>query len=41
MSSLRKILPKINLNEPEIPSEILDTLRVTKEDFENAMKYVL
>lgn len=40
MSSLRRILPKINLNEPEIPSEILDTLRVTREDFENALKDV-
>lgn len=40
MSALRKILPKINLNEPEIPAEILDTLQVTREDFENALKDV-
>jgi transitional endoplasmic reticulum ATPase len=40
MSSLRRILPKIDLNQPEIPSEILDTLRVTREDFEDAMKDV-
>ncbi len=36
MSALRRILPKINLNEPEIPREILDALQVTREDFENA-----
>lgn len=40
MSSLRRILPKINLNEPVIPSEILDSLQVTREDFENALKDV-
>ena len=40
MSSLRQILPKINLNEPEIPREILDSLQVTREDFENALKDV-
>ena len=40
MSALRKILPKINLNEPEIPAEILDMLQVTREDFENALKDV-
>ena len=31
MSSLRRILPKINFNELEIPGEILDTLQVTRE----------
>lgn len=40
MSALRRILPKINLNEPEIPREILDSLQVTREDFENALKDV-
>jgi transitional endoplasmic reticulum ATPase len=40
MSTLRQILPKINLNEPEIPKEILDSLQVTWEDFENALKDV-
>jgi transitional endoplasmic reticulum ATPase len=40
MSSLRRILPRINLNEPEIPREILDSLQVTREDFENALKDV-
>jgi transitional endoplasmic reticulum ATPase len=40
MSALRRILPKINFNEPEIPREILDSLQVTREDFENALKDV-
>jgi transitional endoplasmic reticulum ATPase len=40
MSSLRRILPKIVLNEPEIPEEILDSLQVTMEDFENSLKDV-
>ena len=40
MSALWRILPKINLNEPEIPKEILDSLQVTREDFENALKDV-
>lgn len=40
MSALRQILPKINLNEPEIPKEVLDALQVTREDFENALKDV-
>ncbi len=40
MSALRRILPKINLNEPEIPGEVLDFLQVTREDFENALKDV-
>jgi transitional endoplasmic reticulum ATPase len=40
MSALRLVLPKINLNEPEIPAEILDSLQVIREDFENALKDV-
>jgi transitional endoplasmic reticulum ATPase len=40
MSALRRVLPKINLKEPEIPGEILDSLQVTREDFENALKDV-
>jgi len=40
MSALRGILPKINLKEKEIPKAILDSLRVTRQDFENAMKDV-
>ena len=40
MSALREILPRINLKEKEIPKEILDSLQVTRQDFENAMKDV-
>ncbi|HHV24227.1 MAG: CDC48 family AAA ATPase [Methanosarcina sp.] len=40
MSALRRILPKLNLKEPQIPKEILDSLQVTREDFETAMKEV-
>lgn len=40
MSALRRILPKINLKESQIPKEILDSLQVTRADFEDAMKEV-
>ncbi|MEM2419131.1 MAG: CDC48 family AAA ATPase, partial [Candidatus Hadarchaeales archaeon] len=40
MSALRRILPKIKLEEATIPPEILEELRVTKEDFDNALRVV-
>jgi len=41
MNVLRKILPKIKMDEEEeIPREVLETLRVTKKDFEEALKTV-
>jgi len=40
MRALRRILPKINLQEEIIPQEILDSLKVTKDDFFNAMKEI-
>jgi transitional endoplasmic reticulum ATPase len=40
MSALRGVLPKINLEEKTIPPEILERLKVTKEDFDNALKVV-
>ncbi len=40
MSALRRILPKINLEEKTIPPEVLEELQVTKEDFENGLKVV-
>jgi len=41
MVVLRKILPKLNLNEEEqIPEEILKDLKVEKRDFEEALKVV-
>jgi transitional endoplasmic reticulum ATPase len=41
MSVLRRNLHKFNMeNEQEIPQEILEALKVSKEDFEEAMKFV-
>ncbi|UGV41077.1 CDC48 family AAA ATPase [Methanococcoides orientis] len=40
MSSLRKVLPQINLEEEHIPDEILEKLSVTLEDFKVAQKDV-
>ncbi|MEM4222133.1 MAG: CDC48 family AAA ATPase, partial [archaeon] len=40
MKTLRRILPKINLEEETIPVEVLDSLKVTQEDFENALKEI-
>ncbi|WP_319506349.1 CDC48 family AAA ATPase [uncultured Methanolobus sp.] len=40
MSSLRKILPEIDLKAPQIPKEIIDKLQVTRENFEEALKVV-
>src|SRR3989338_2508823 len=40
MKSLRRILPKINLEEEQIPQKILDELKVTKDDFQNALREV-
>jgi transitional endoplasmic reticulum ATPase len=39
MHALRKILPKIDL-EQEIPAELLEQLRVTGEDFDEARRHV-
>jgi transitional endoplasmic reticulum ATPase len=40
MSALKKVLPQIDLEKDEIPTSILDTLKVTKEDFVAALKDV-
>jgi len=41
MNVLRKILPKIKMEEEEeIPREVLETLRITKKDFFDALKNV-
>ncbi|MCX8196749.1 MAG: CDC48 family AAA ATPase [Candidatus Micrarchaeota archaeon] len=40
MKVLRRILPKIDLAQEFIPSEILDSLQVTREDFFNALREV-
>jgi len=38
MKSLRRILPKINLEEEFVPPQILEEMRVTRDDFFNAMR---
>ncbi|MCD6235788.1 MAG: CDC48 family AAA ATPase [Thaumarchaeota archaeon] len=40
MSALRRFLPKIDLEKDTIPAEILEELKVTREDFANALKIV-
>ncbi len=40
MKALRRVLPKINMEDDEIPQNILEEIRVTKGDFENALREV-
>ncbi|MGI0049697.1 MAG: AAA family ATPase, partial [Nitrososphaera sp.] len=40
MLSLRRMLPEINLEETKIPAEVLNRIRITNTDFENALKDV-
>lgn len=40
MKSLRRILPQLNLDEEFIKPEILDNLRVTREDFFDALREI-
>lgn len=40
IKSLRRILPKINLDDDMLPQEILESIVVTKEDFLNAMNEI-
>ena len=40
MRSLRRVLPEINLEESKIPIETLNKIKITWEDFENALKDV-
>lgn len=37
IKALRRILPKINLDDDSLPPEILDSIQVTRDDFFNAM----
>jgi len=39
MHALRKVIPQIKIDE-DIPNEVLDRLRVTREDFDEARKHV-
>ncbi len=38
MHALRRVLPYIDLDSDEIPPEVIDSLRVTREDFLKALK---
>jgi transitional endoplasmic reticulum ATPase len=40
MRSLRRILPEINLEQPKIPAEILNKIKVTRQDFDEALRDV-
>jgi transitional endoplasmic reticulum ATPase len=40
MKALRRYLPKINLEEEEIPQDVLDQLEVNNEDFVGAMREI-
>ena len=40
MLSLRRMLPEINLEETKIPAEVLNRIKITNADFENALKDV-
>ena len=40
MNALRRILPKIDFESESIPPEVLEELKVTREDFLNALKMV-
>jgi transitional endoplasmic reticulum ATPase len=40
IEAIRRIMPKINLEEGTIPPEVLDNLSVTREDFDEALKRV-
>jgi transitional endoplasmic reticulum ATPase len=40
IEAVRRIMPRLNLEEGTIPPEVLDTLSVTRKDFEEALKRV-
>ena len=40
IEAVRRIMPKLNLEDRTIPPEVLDTLSVTREDFQEAIKRV-
>ena len=40
LEAVRRIMPRLNLSEQTIPTEILDSLTVELRDFENALKRV-
>ncbi|MGF7148570.1 transitional endoplasmic reticulum ATPase [Sphingomonas zeicaulis] len=40
IEAVRRIMPKLNLEDRSIPTEVLDSLAVTREDFQAAIKRV-
>ncbi|HJH32821.1 MAG TPA: AAA family ATPase [Methanosarcinaceae archaeon] len=40
MHAIRKILPQINMEEENLPQEIMDELKITKKDFDEALKNI-
>ncbi len=40
IETVRRIMPKLNLEEGTVPAEVLDTLSVTRDDFMEAIKRV-
>jgi transitional endoplasmic reticulum ATPase len=40
MRSLRRIIPEINFKEPKIPANILNKIKITNQDFDDALKDV-
>jgi transitional endoplasmic reticulum ATPase len=40
IEAVRRIMPRLNLEEKTIPADVLDTLSVTREDFQEALKRV-
>ncbi len=40
MRSLRRVLPEINMEQSTIPLEVLNKIKITDEDFQNALKDV-
>ncbi len=40
MKALRRILPEIDLNEDEIPPEVLESLKVKMDDFKESLKEI-
>ncbi|MFO7967622.1 MAG: CDC48 family AAA ATPase [Archaeoglobaceae archaeon] len=40
MKALRRYLPQIDLNSEEVPTEVLDSIRVTMDDFKESLKEI-
>jgi len=40
MRALRRILPKINMEDEAVPKQLLESIKVTRDDFQNALKEI-